>query len=206
MKKLIMITALAASLLLSFPNVSTSSGMMGGGMMEKMPKRGVNPEDLPDANSTEAKTYSKFCSQCHPIPSPMRNSAKNWQALVDRMDTRMKRMSRMGGGMMGWMMGRRRVVAMSSSEKKMIIRYLQDNALKVFDKSTLSSLDTMGYDAFEKVCSQCHDLPDPSIFTKFEWPQVIRKMISNMKEMEVAPPSADEKKAILEFLQNNAKN
>ncbi len=206
MKKLIMIIALAASILFSFPNVSTASGMMGGGMMEKMPKRGVNPEDLPDANSTEAKTYSKFCSQCHPIPSPKRKPAKDWQALVDRMDKRMKMMSRMGGGMMSWMMGRPRVVAMSSSEKKMIIRYLQDNALKALDKSTISSLDANGYDAFEKVCSRCHDLPDPSIFTKSEWPQVMQKMISNMKEMEVAPPSADEKKAILEFLQNNARN
>ncbi len=186
-----------------------ASRMMGGGMMGegkmcsmmgRMPKTGVDPKNLPEANSDAAKTYSKFCSQCHALPSPQRNSAENWKTLVNRMDSRTRIMSRIGGGMMG----RGRVKAMSSSEKKRVIAYLQKHGLKTLDKSTISSTDTPEFKTFERVCSQCHDLPDPSLHTKSDWSQVVRKMKNNMKEMEMSQPSVEEEKLLLKFLQDAA--
>lgn len=186
-------------------------GMMGDGnmcsMMGRVPTKGVDPEHLPDPRSNEAVTYAKFCSQCHPLPSPKRNSAKDWKTLVERMDARMRMMSRMGGGMMGMMkrmMGRERVEAMTAAEKSAIIGYLEKNALQTLDKSKVTSLDAPGYTAFERICSQCHELPDPAIHTKSEWPQVVRKMEENIGETGVAAPTAKEKKLILEFLRRHS--
>jgi len=211
-KKFLIIAATGIFTLSIFIAVAATGQMMGGGMMgkgsmcgmmERAPKTGVNPESLPDANSNEAKNYVKFCSQCHALPSPERNSAGDWKELVDRMDERMRMMTRIGGGMMS-MTSRGRVKAMSGSEKNAIVRYLQNNALKTLDRSKVTSLDTLEYRAFERVCSQCHDLPDPSIHTKSQWPQVVRKMKESMKEMSVTPPSVEEEKSIIKFLQNNA--
>jgi len=185
--------------------------MMGDGkmcsMMGRMPKTGVDPENLPEAESSEAKTYAKFCSQCHALPNPRRNSAKDWKALVERMDARMRMMSRMGGGMMGMikrMMGRGRVEAMTTKEKEAVIAYLEKHALKTLDKSKIASLDAPEYKTFEKICSQCHEPPDPSVHTKSEWPRVVRKMEENIKEAGVEAPSPEEKELMLEFLRLNS--
>ena len=191
--------------------MSAASRMMGDGkmcsMMGRMPKTGVDPENLPDAGSGGAKTYARFCSQCHPLPSPKRNSAKDWRALVERMDSRMRMMSHMGGGMMGMMkrmMGRGRVEAMTAEEKDEVIGYLERHALKTLDKSKVTSLNTPEYRTFEKICSQCHEPPDPAVHTKSEWPQVVRKMEKNIDEAGVKTPSPEEKELILEFLRRNS--
>ncbi|MGK7346109.1 MAG: hypothetical protein ACNS63_09925 [Candidatus Nitrospinota bacterium M3_3B_026] len=212
-----MVTVLSAAICLVAAPVSTAyaSRMMGGGMMGdgkmcsmmgRMPKTGVDPENLPDAASPEARTYAKFCSQCHPLPSPKRNSAKDWKALVERMDSRMRMMSGMGGGMMGMMkmmMGRGRVEPMTAAEKEAVIGYLEKNALKALDRSKTASLDTPEYKTFERICSQCHEPPDPSIHTKSEWPRVVRKMEENIREAGVEAPTSEEKKLLLEFLRRN---
>jgi hypothetical protein len=93
---------------------------------------------------------------------------------------------------------------MSASEKKMITRYLEFNALKTLDKSSLTSIDTPEYSAFERACSQCHDLPDPLNHTQSEWPHVVQTMVDHMREASIEPPGSEEEKALLRFLKDNA--
>lgn len=216
MIRLTMVLLIAICLITGTAFTASASRMMGEGMMGdgkmcsmmgRMPKTGVDPENLPEAESSEAKTYAKFCSQCHALPSPRRNSAKDWRALVERMDARMRMMSRMGGGMMGMMkrmMGRGRVEAMTTKEKEAVIAYLEKHALKTLDKSKVALLNAPEYKTFEKICSQCHEPPDPAVHTKSEWPQVVRKMEENIGEAGMEAPSPEEKEFILEFLRRNS--
>lgn len=185
-------------------------GMMGGGpccpMMAKMPKTGVAPDKLPDAGSAEAKLYAKLCDQCHAIPSPASHTAADWKDTLDRMERRMNMMSGMRRGMMmGMMMGpgmRRhaRMIAMTAKDKQTLLGYLSENALRPFDRKKAASLDSPEFRAFEKVCSDCHDLPDPALHTKDQWPEVVSKMKGVMTEMDVPHPTADEERLVLKFL------
>jgi len=103
------------------------------------------------------------------------------------------------------MMGRR-TKTMSPQEKEMIIQYLQANGLKTMDKSSTAHAGASGYAEFVEFCSQCHDLPDPSIHTSRKWPQVVREMEGQMKKASLKAPGADKEKALLEFLQGAAKD
>ncbi len=103
-KKPLTVALIAMFVLPLFFAVPAAAGMMGGSMMgggkmcdmtKKMPKTGLKPEELPAPDSIQAKTYAKFCSQCHLIPDPKGNSAKGWEKLVKRMDKKMRMMSHM---------------------------------------------------------------------------------------------------------------
>jgi cytochrome c5 len=183
-------------------------GMMGGGMMGgddmkemmrgmmkgKLPA-GVEPEDLPAPESAGAKLTARFCGQCHSLPSPSMHTAKEWPKVADRMFRRLDRMSGMGMMMhMEFPYG---------SDKKTILAYLAEHALRPMDKDNLPEPDSVGAAAFGKVCSECHGLPDITVHTKDEWPGVVEKMESNMKEMNKKPPTAAEKSAIVEYLVRN---
>ncbi|MDH5510437.1 MAG: hypothetical protein OEZ32_08780 [Nitrospinota bacterium] len=186
---------------------ASAGAMMGGmmdngkmcGMMGKAPTRGIAPKDLPNPDSKSATTFARICSRCHALPSPKRHTADRWKELVERMERQMRGEGRMGMGMMGGMMGRR-MKAMSPQEKEMIIQYLQSNGLRPLDKSSVADMDHPGYVEFKEFCSQCHDLPDPSIHTSREWPQVVEEMVGQMKEASLKTPDAYEEKVLLEFL------
>jgi cytochrome c5 len=207
MVRLILSSTFAFLLLIFSESSPVEAQMMGGGRMcgtmERMPKSGIAPKDLPDAETNGAMTYARFCSQCHPLPSPKRNSADDWKTLVERMDKRMHMMSRMGRGMMGMMRGGR-VEPMSQMNKETIVGYLQKNALKTLDEKHLASMDTPEYISFQKICSQCHALPDPSLYKKFDWSEVVQRMIDNMEEAGIPLPSLPEKKQVISFLKSNS--
>jgi len=46
---------------------------------------GVSAAELPDAESAGAKTFARFCSQCHALPGPNKHSVAEWSVVVDRM-------------------------------------------------------------------------------------------------------------------------
>jgi cytochrome c5 len=216
-KKFLMSATIGIFTLSLFFTVPATAQMMGGSMMggrrmcdttKRMPKTGVKPEDLPAPGSMQAKTYAKFCSQCHLLPDPKGNSAKGWEKLVERMDKKMRMMSHMRDGIMGVMnriMGREMMEVMNAAEKSIIIEYLGENGLKTLDRTKFDSIDTPEYKTYEQACSTCHDLPDPSVHTESEWPKIVQKMKEKMGEMGVDLPSSEEERLLLKFLTENTR-
>ncbi|HEX7052250.1 MAG TPA: hypothetical protein VF188_18730, partial [Longimicrobiales bacterium] len=72
------------------PDRDMMRGMMDR-MMANMPE-GVPASTLPDPGSRGARLVARYCSQCHGIPSPARQSAEDWEPTVRRMVDRMARM------------------------------------------------------------------------------------------------------------------
>ena len=188
-----------------------SGGMMkGGGMMDRegmkemmqrmMPDMlppGIKPEELPSPDSSGAKLMVRYCTQCHNLPSPAMHSAVEWPAITNRMFSRMSMMS----GMMGMM----NVENPSSEERQTIVAYLKANALKSISPDALPAPKSKGALLFKDRCSQCHSLPDPKLHTSAEWPQVVEKMQANMRIMNRKVITENEKKEIVNYLEQSAR-
>lgn len=167
-------------------------GMME--MMGNMPE-GIPAADLPDSRSQGARLVTRYCSQCHGIPTPTRLSAEEWAPTLRRMIVRVERMSRMP---------MRRMRAPSSEEEVAILRYLQEHALRTAPPESLAGGDPTAQ-LFAEACSRCHALPDPAQYQPGEWPAVVERMRDNMRRMgvdEITDTAADQ---IVEFLQRRAR-
>ncbi len=94
--------------IISVIGLSTLSGMrpamgsmMGGGTMmmnctmmgARLPP-GINPENLPDPQSTGAQLLAQYCTQCHGLPGPKQHAANEWPGVVERMTQNMKTMGK----------------------------------------------------------------------------------------------------------------
>lgn len=215
----ILIVVLGTGILVFGANCKRSAktdenGMMGMmmGMMKRMPKTGLKPDELPEPTSIEAKTYVQYCSPCHVLPNPRMHSAEEWIEVVERMYLRMKMMSMtegsegsIGFGIMRGMMERMMEVGeITEAEKSIILGYLQQNALDILTEEEIQAFKSREAEIFKQVCSQCHDLPNPKLFPVMKWPEIIAKMKESMKEMEFPVMNYEEEKAILEFLKKNA--
>jgi cytochrome c5 len=175
-------------------------------MMRRMPKKGVKPEDLPDAGSEDARVYTEFCSMCHPLPNPRMHSAKEWKAVVARMIPRIQMMGTMmegSEGSGGMMMNAR---PMTREEIHAVLRYLEEHGLTALSEGDIRGLTTKDAETFKEVCSRCHDLPDPKQFTQEEWPGIVAAMKENMMDMEVPLPSPEEEEQILQFLRESSRS
>lgn len=185
-------------------------GMMGGGPMmmdrtgmKEMMKNmmgdqlppGINPENLPDPQSTGAHLLAQYCTQCHALPGPGLHTAEEWLLVVDRMNRRMRMMS----GMM------HDISAPPDNELKTLVTYLQQHAQKPMDKSKYTDLNTPIGKSFQAICSQCHALPDPKQHTADEWPGVVGRMTQNMKTMGKPLPDQTTLETVVKFLQTHAK-
>ena len=187
----------------------STAGMMGGGMMmdragmKEMMKGmmgdllppGINPEKLPDPQSTGAQLLVQYCTQCHELPGPGMHTADEWPSVDDRMIRRM----RMMGGMM------HDINAPADNEFRTLVAYLQRHAQKPMDKTKYMDLNTPAGKSFDATCSQCHVLPDPGQHTAAEWPGVVGHMTQNMKTMGKPLPDRATLEAVIEFLQTHAK-
>lgn len=91
------------------------------------------------------------------------------------------RINKMMSGMMA--RGMMDIQAPSAEEQKVLLTYLQRNALRPASVETLGPQDTPGLALFQKTCSQCHALPDPGLHTAEEWPGVVKRMRKNMEVM-----------------------
>lgn len=185
-------------------------GMMGGGAMmmdrtgmKEMMKSmmgaqlppGINPENLPDPQSSGAQLLAQYCTQCHELPGPGMHTAEEWPLVVDRMNQRM----RMMGGMM------HDIKAPTDNELLTLVAYLQRYAQKPMDKTKYTDLNTPAGKSFEAICLQCHALPDPKQHTADEWPSVVGRMTQNMKTMGKPIPDREMLETVVEFLQTHAK-
>jgi hypothetical protein len=175
---------------------ATMEGMCGG-MMEGMcggnMPHGISPDALPDPGSPGAKALTRYCIQCHGLPAPGMQTAKEWPAIVGRMNTRMQMMA----GMVG-------MKAPRPSDLDTILRYLEEHAQKPIDKTAYADLSTPSGRAFSEFCSQCHALPDPKQHTTQEWPGVVARMKGHMAIRSKAAPGEEQTKQIVGFLKRHA--
>ena len=165
-------------------------------MMKNAMPQGINPQLLPEASSEGARTLTQYCSQCHGVPGPGLHIADDWPDVIDRMNRRMQMMSR-DRMMMN-------IEAPSKNEFKILKAYLQKNAQKIISPDKLKGMDTEDGKAFQKVCTQCHGLPDPAQHTGGEWPVVIERMRINMSNMKKQLPDQATTDKILSFLQKHS--
>jgi len=174
---------------------NNNRGMMNGMncMMGNSMPQGIDPQLLPEADSKGARLLTQYCSQCHGVPGPGMHIAAEWLDVVGRMNRRMQMMSR-GRMMMD-------VKAPSDSELEILLTYLEKNAQKTISPDNLAGIDTAGGQAFQKICTQCHVLPDPAQHKKSEWPAVIKRMRKNMSNMGKQLPDQTTTDLILNFLQ-----
>ena len=63
-------------------------------------KHGQNPIDparIPEVNAPSAEPFRLACGQCHVLPDPRRHTAREWPAVVARMQKNMEWMNRVVG-------------------------------------------------------------------------------------------------------------
>jgi cytochrome c5 len=181
------------------------------GMMDWMPQVGISAEELPERDSAPAKAYAKFCGQCHALPNPSQHSKEDWKALVERMDARMKMMGEHGGMMMrrrgmmhDQMRGMMNVTAMTAEEMSAILEYLQRHSMRTIKEPEKLRIIS-GFAEFKRTCSQCHALPDPSLHTEDEWPDVVNRMETHHMQRGLGNIPEKDKAAIVTFLGNALK-
>lgn len=178
---------------------------MGPGMMEMMANmpEGIPASALPDPDSRGARLVVRYCSQCHGIPTPRRQSAEDWWPTLRRMLFRMERMERMErrrGMMEGMMRGRMpEVEAPTAGEAQAMLAYLRAHALRTVRPEALP--EAPGAELFGRACSRCHALPDPAQHTPEEWPGVVARMRENMRRMDVEEITDAEARTIVRYLQ-----
>lgn len=179
-------------------NADTRVCPMGG----QMPVVPFPEADLPDPTSAGARAFTRFCDQCHALPSPRSHAGTGWDASIDRMVGRMRMMEAETGAPWGvWMPN---IAAPSDAEVESIRSYLWSNAMQVAPEGLTGSDDVGGLAAFSKVCSQCHALPDPAQHSDAEWPGVVARMLQNMDRMGVTPPEDEVLEQVTTFLRGHA--
>jgi mono/diheme cytochrome c family protein len=144
-----------------------------GQMLRRILPPGPSPETLPEPRSEGAQLLSRYCVQCHHLPSPAMHTAANWPRIFDRMVWRMEGKGNMGELMKDMMTG---VEAPTAAEKKALLAYLKRYGQTAIDPKQYPDLASPEGQAFEYACSQCHSPPDPKRFTAKEWPLVVKRM------------------------------
>ena len=57
----------------------------------------IDAKAIPQVNAPEAEAFRVACQQCHVLPDPKRHTAREWPAVVARMQTNMEWMNRVVG-------------------------------------------------------------------------------------------------------------
>jgi cytochrome c5 len=60
-------------------------------------QRPLDPQRYPEVNRPSAEAFRLACSQCHVLPDPRRHTAREWPAVVARMEQNMQWMNRVVG-------------------------------------------------------------------------------------------------------------
>jgi hypothetical protein len=156
-----------------------------------LPPPGINPGDLAEPESPGAHLVTRFCNQCHSLPSPAMHSATDWPRVLRRMWLRMD-----------WLPDSLGIQTGNEGERGTVLRYLMANALQV---SGAELPKGAGRDDFAVICSRCHALPDIKIHASGDWPSVFMRMERNMERMNVSLPNAEQTGRILLYLQDVAR-
>ena len=65
--------------------------------LRKHSQRPLDPKKIPDVNAPTAESFRLACGQCHVLPDPQRHTAREWPAVVARMQKNMEWMNRVVG-------------------------------------------------------------------------------------------------------------
>jgi hypothetical protein len=65
--------------------------------LRKHAQRAIDPAQIPEVNAPAAEPFRLACGQCHVLPDPRRHSAREWPAVVARMQKNMDWMNRVVG-------------------------------------------------------------------------------------------------------------
>jgi hypothetical protein len=147
-----------------------------GRMLERILPPAVEPQQLPEPHADGARLMTRYCVQCHHLPSPQMHAATRWQSVVERMVWRMRGQGNMGALMKDMMAS---VAAPSDPEVAALAAYLRKHAQREIDPKH-PALQTGAGQMYSLACSQCHALPDPQRHTAGEWPGVVKRMQAHM--------------------------
>lgn len=156
---------------------------------------GMNPEQLPDADSRGASVLTLYCGQCHALPTPSMHTAEEWKVVLPRMQAYIN--SNRGELM-------RHLIMPAKHDWDTLTTYLVANAQVPLDKQHMTGLETDAGKAFQSTCSQCHGAPDPGIHTSHEWPRVVLRMKSHILRTGKKMPTQDTLMQIIDYLQKHA--
>lgn len=67
------------------------------GYHRKHAMRPLDAKKLPEVNGPRAESFRVACAQCHALPDPQMHTAKEWPAVVERMQKNMEWMNRVVG-------------------------------------------------------------------------------------------------------------
>lgn len=68
-----------------------------------------------------------------------------------------------------------------------------------------SNGNSWGHQLVTRYCAQCHTPPSPSQHTADQWPPVVSRMENYMRQQGRSVPTADETKAIEEYLAHDGR-
>ncbi len=147
---------------------------------------GMPAESLPEPASPGAKDLTQYCTQCHTLPSPAMHSAADWPGVARRMWVRIDMMA----GALG-------IQTPSTAQRSELLSYLEKHSLKVAASLPAGA----GKEAFQRVCSRCHDLNDPKAHSAPDWPVVVMRMEQDAEKMKVSGISNADAQQIITYLQ-----
>ncbi len=154
---------------------------------------GVEPKDLPDPGSVEAKLLTTYCNQCHNLPNPKMYSSTEWPERFARMMHHADAMGKMPG-----------FKSPTDSQKGRISAYLQKHGMKAMAANDPSLQGPEGFQ-FVWFCSSCHNLPDPVQHTPEEWDALLDRMVEHRRVHGRPEMSLKERILVLKFLDKGQK-
>ncbi|MFI4922319.1 MAG: hypothetical protein ACHP6J_01225 [Burkholderiales bacterium] len=179
-----------------------------GLMLRRMLPPGPDPKELPEPDSAGAQALTRYCVQCHYLPSPYMHTPERWRVVVERMNRRMQGEGNMGTLMKELMEG---VQKPSQHELDSLLAYLGKHGQKAIDPGQYPDLKTtVAGQSYSEACVQCHELPDPKRHTAKEWPLVVERMQKNMAWVgvikgNVRNPHELKVEDILDFLKRHSR-
>ena len=179
-----------------------------GLMLSSILSLGPDPKELPEPDSAGARALTRYCVQCHNLPSPYMHTPEGWQLVVERMNRRTQGEGNLGTLMKELMEG---VQAPSQHELDSLLAYLGKHGQKALDPGQYPDLKTtVAGQSYSEACIQCHELPDPKRHTAKEWPLVVERMQKNMAWVGVIKgrirnPRELKVQDILEFLERHCR-
>ena len=168
----------------------------------------LKPKELPEPYSAGARTLTRYCIQCHYLPSPYMHTQEGWEEVVERMVRRIKGEGNLGVMMKELMEG---VKAPSQDELDSLLAYLGKHGQKAIDPGQYPDLKTtVAGRSYSEACTQCHELPDPKRHTAKEWPLVVERMQKNMAWVgvikgKIQNPHELKFQDILDFLERHSR-
>ena len=151
-------------------------------------------DDLADEKSNGAKMIFYYCNQCHNAPGPGMHTKKEWRYVFWKMYWRMHLMNAQF----------KKFNIPTYAEGEVMYKYLQEYALHSIKAANVDK-KSPGASVFMGTCMQCHNLPNPQMYTQKEWPTIVKRMRRHMKSMGKIIPSKKETQLTIEYLRQHAK-